>query len=719
MPEASLEQVFANARLDANTLEEFINGDVDEFAEPRLNTPYPTLSRAIKEMFENGGLPATPFETYAEMSVSGLENGTYAVVTNDADDSKNGIYKKDSGLYVYQSYNINAKVDSLADASASKVKYIAMSTGLNTISDADSNYKLIVMNQAITAESTLELPKRSGIYFIKNQTLGGYDVTIKTVGESRGVFALKPNEVKAFIHNGSYLEEVNNKKANIDSPVFLGSPKSPTPTFTSSNTDIATTLFTKAVSRGAVYVPLSDTTTTIDGSLSERKTLVFTGTLTKSITITLTQSTSDWVLTNSTKGGFTIYIKGSGQANGFIKLIPNHSKYCYMYSSVLYELNAPINYKDTELSPKSVATKSKLSTEIPVLLCRDGVTTVNSGGQYLRVSKDFGETWKSPSLHDFGSGKPVDWIRQMDNGELLLSLIDTTVTPWGRDVYISSGFEGSGVPTFTKVLGVQREGVTLGSNWGVDTYNNIVLVNEYGAKEGEATSGAPSGVPKGENARYTYMSLDYGKTWKTIFDLNAYAETDKVHPHGVCYDPYWQRIWYTHGDGSDAILYSDDLGDTWTYAHHVKTYNSTTQVVGIKAMPTCLLFGSDDVSNGILRIDRAEGKHTIDGKYKVQVAYKINEEIVRTHLCHSITQAKHFPDAPVLFGFGSESNPAPSIIIATYDGWTFSRLWEDSISQPAGRGIRNVVGVTAKNEVIARSNDGRVVGRWSQINIKV
>ncbi|MGB2081359.1 MAG: hypothetical protein ACPHVJ_00310 [Psychrobacter sp.] len=96
-------QAIDDAILDADSLEQFINGSDGETVLTRLSAEYPTLQKAIKQMFENGGLPATPFKTKAEMEASGLANGDYAVVTDDG--SNNGLYIKQSEGWVVSEYN--------------------------------------------------------------------------------------------------------------------------------------------------------------------------------------------------------------------------------------------------------------------------------------------------------------------------------------------------------------------------------------------------------------------------------------------------------------------------------------------------------------------------------------------------------------------------------------------------------------------------------------
>lgn len=73
----------------------------------------PSLQGYIKEMFENGGLPATPFSTYTEMTASALVDGDYAFVINDADLGRNGVYRKSKGIFVYAKYNNFGLLDSI------------------------------------------------------------------------------------------------------------------------------------------------------------------------------------------------------------------------------------------------------------------------------------------------------------------------------------------------------------------------------------------------------------------------------------------------------------------------------------------------------------------------------------------------------------------------------------------------------------------------------
>lgn len=105
-------QAIDDAILDADSLKRFINGDDTQTVLTRLNAQYPTLQKAIKELFENVGV-AGRFKTLALLQASSLPDGSYALVADDADD-KNGIYIKDGGVWAKSKYDISTLKNKLA-----------------------------------------------------------------------------------------------------------------------------------------------------------------------------------------------------------------------------------------------------------------------------------------------------------------------------------------------------------------------------------------------------------------------------------------------------------------------------------------------------------------------------------------------------------------------------------------------------------------------------
>lgn len=132
MADAISIQELIDARTDAKTLEEAVNGDAVTTVLSRLGETYPTLSNALNQidgqisdandmlvesvttLFENGGLPATPFATKALMTASALVDGDYAQVTDDT--VNNGLYVKTAGAWVKSEYDPVAQAKIYTDS---------------------------------------------------------------------------------------------------------------------------------------------------------------------------------------------------------------------------------------------------------------------------------------------------------------------------------------------------------------------------------------------------------------------------------------------------------------------------------------------------------------------------------------------------------------------------------------------------------------------------
>lgn len=166
MADAITIQELIDARTDAKTLEEAVNGDAVTTVLSRLGETYPTLSNALNQidskldsadtqiklgitsLFENGGLPATPFATKALMTASALADGDYAMVTDDT--VNNGLYVKTAGAWVKSSYDplAQAKADSTIKADNAKTSAIS-TAALDATAKANT-----AKSEAISASAT-------------------------------------------------------------------------------------------------------------------------------------------------------------------------------------------------------------------------------------------------------------------------------------------------------------------------------------------------------------------------------------------------------------------------------------------------------------------------------------------------------------------------------------------------------------------------------------
>lgn len=335
--------------------------------------------------------------------------------------------------------------------------------------------------------------------------------------------------------------------------------------------------------------------------------------------------------------------------------------------------------------------------DIPRWMDRTRTKVWGRSGGALRESVDDGVTWTT--VNTWTGATLGGAVREFEDGELLV-VVTPTATDAPSEVWVSSGYPTLGAgATWTKRIQPTTPGIRFTDAWSVYVHGSIGLVAEYGPKEGSA--GVVVG--SGQFARLVHLTLDNGKTWTQILDLATLAGGTDVglHLHGVAWDPYWDRIWVTWGDDQNGTSFSDDLGATWHNAHYDSSVNGPYQNVGILPMKDVVLFGSDIAPNGIYSIDRAQGKHS--GAYTIELAHAINAETQRNALCQGIFQAS--PDHPAFFAFGSETRPMASQIVATRDGRTFYKVWEDEAVQPAGRGLRSVIGPTLRGRLFAEFYD--------------
>lgn len=120
MADAITIKALQDASLDAKSLEDVVNGDEAKQVTTRLGETYPSVKKAIKMLFENGGI-AGRFKTLVDLQASSLVDGAYALVSDDAGD-KNGIYIKDDGIWVKSEYDVLTSLKNYKNALISSEK---------------------------------------------------------------------------------------------------------------------------------------------------------------------------------------------------------------------------------------------------------------------------------------------------------------------------------------------------------------------------------------------------------------------------------------------------------------------------------------------------------------------------------------------------------------------------------------------------------------------
>ncbi len=358
----------------------------------------------------------------------------------------------------------------------------------------------------------------------------------------------------------------------------------------------------------------------------------------------------------------------------------------------------PISHRLTDAQITATATEDV--DHAVSWLCHDRQTLLgrSTAGPRAAWSTNDGATWTD---HSFTFGGGVNCVREMDDGEVLVftgSMRDTA----NCRIYRSSGWAADHASaTFTQVLegqGVTDPGTSTPmlswASWGIDSYGPIVVANEYNTKNGIVDG-------KSQFARYCWLSEDYGATWRIIYDLNTVAHGRAgYHLHGVCYDPWWDAIWLSHGDQGDTRqqLVTFDRGKTWS------TLPVIHQMTSVVALPDCVLWFSDNGSpNGIFRTPRTSPSVLLS-----DLAYEIDNNALITTIGNQAFRSRSIADPPTLIaGAAGHTDDDVAKAYATYDGYTFVELWRDTV-QGHNQGLTWLVGPTktGKYHGAGKRNDG-------------
>lgn len=624
--------------------------------------------------------------------------------------------------------------------------YIAI-TGDKILTAEESSVHNLTFTGTLTADATITVPDGTGSWTVSNRTTGGFTLSFKVAGQSIAPLTLPDNGYYDVIATGgaAYFAETLKR------------------------------------TKTAIFSLTGLTSINITAEQARNDAIFLGGTLTQDTVVNFPKVKGIWSVRHQASGGFKLLLKVldsteppieitnqqfisvvgdqinlylldkqnqlgthkgefKDRATYYMGDIVEHGSGTYqVVSAISTNAVTPFNnpnfrkIKNKPINNKVITVKSESARAMDGNIVRrvrgiskDGATFF-SNQPYAEIaqSKDFGKTWQK--LFDIPKAE-AGLIEQLDDGELIIVVTESApTTNLVRRIYKTVGY-GTDNPQLQSVLMSQRDKNYFGGFWGFDIYKNIILVTEYGAKyKPDANVADASWVNvAGGNARYIWLSLDYGKTWKVIFDLNTVTDGIGVHPHAAVYDYVWNRIWVHFGDGAtgrNGMYYSDDLGETWVNALQTNSAGiNFTQSTCTVVLPDCILFGSDSFPNGIYRLDRSQGKTPYKGHYTLEHAWKHPEtsDTVLNAVCYKIYQTKHAPDMPYIFGFAPESNPTKGVIVATFDGYNFFQLWQDSQTRGVGYGVRHVAGVTLQNEIIADVMDDRFgVGVRTELRLKV
>lgn len=342
----------------------------------------------------------------------------------------------------------------------------------------------------------------------------------------------------------------------------------------------------------------------------------------------------------------------------------------------------------------------------PRFLSADRRTVWGISWDGLVKSTDDGATWTPGAQRIKPSAEQLAGAWLLPNGEV----IATSKVGGGKGgLHLSNGWNnGAGPMTWSKVLTVSQNDNKIHEYWGLSfapkghPREGLVVATEYGGQGSGST-------PADGGARYVWVSLDYGKTWRTIFDLFAQTQVIGQHMHSVAYDPWDDRLICAFGDGNGAnssksgIMACENFTattPTWTYLYGPVT-SADFQVTTIRPLSTGIIFGGDGAPPGIYRM----GRNGYRNLKPMQTVLNYGGGTDTGYIGQDMFQAG--PGQPILVSHEWAKNTnRHSAVHLTFNGVDFVEIWRDPNAN-AWTGLF-VVGPTAAGKVLGWSkNDSR------------
>ena len=320
------------------------------------------------------------------------------------------------------------------------------------------------------------------------------------------------------------------------------------------------------------------------------------------------------------------------------------------------------------------------------------VYAINSGQLIILKSTDWGANFTTVAT----MSSTISQLRKLDNGAILVACFDGTL--WLSDVNEAN---------FIKVHTYETPGSYCSPNFGLKVYGNIIIIGEYGG----------SSLPN--NPRRAYISDDYGKTWRKVFEgLNI----NDYHLHDVAYDVYENLLWACCGNLLSQRLfhYSDDMGKTWNTIADNLPDPTITQII---PLPNCVLFGSDDQSVSVWRYDRNQ-RGQYNRSVKLTKAWGVRGSWSTSIPYITGSYVHQGADAFAVFGYVQNSLDVklPSALYYTNNGYDFTCLWSTMHLPTASNsnvGVNHVYGMTDDGYLVASIRDVKNGNEYWMLKVKI
>lgn len=272
--------------------------------------------------------------------------------------------------------------------------------------------------------------------------------------------------------------------------------------------------------------------------------------------------------------------------------------------------------------------------------------------------------WATKTVfHDFNNGLGIAAVRDLMNGELLVS--------FSTELWRSSG----GRSAWAKVLDSSSDDASI-IHRTLSAFGHIVVVGEYGSKTNP------------NNARRVWLSTDSAATFTEIYDHGTVTGS---HVHGVYFDPRTSRIWVCTGDVGYRKIQWAPLANPTTWTVVTADHQPTVPC----AINRHVLFGSDNPPNGLLGYARKTDA------FGLVTLHRIDTSATSLNYVAQTAYQRDKAGQPLLVAYRSAQIGLPGVLLATVDGFNVYELWRDSESYDNNTsGLQSMLGPTANGKLI-------------------
>ncbi|OOG19127.1 hypothetical protein BWD42_04035 [Sphingobacterium sp. CZ-UAM] len=338
--------------------------------------------------------------------------------------------------------------------------------------------------------------------------------------------------------------------------------------------------------------------------------------------------------------------------------------------------------------------------------------------------------------------------RRLNSGELLVLTEGDWDTQKIAQIWVSSS--NRTVWTMKMTFDNANNRTQYTNVWGFSQYGSRILISGYGKRytADEDPNEAKRYFDLNDKANYSiYYSFDDGATWHNrLFNLgnmHPYCISNPqykpyAHIHATTIDPYWGELIVTHGDlpvedtpqgQQNRVFRSTNLKE-WEQSIRdgspiVLQWTSDVfkKFGGVGVLPHSLVFGSDDVPNGVYTAARAD-------------KFKVKGDLVFTESKWSYQRANGNPGTAGEYGiwggysFYRRNNNQPMYVsniyvtgilpqdhkrcqvLATWDGYKFFKVWESDYDLVTATNVvlpntYMFVATDDDNNILIQTNDGR------------